>query len=77
MGSHHLQIIGEAASKLSADLRIAHPEVPWPRIVGMRNVLIHDYLGIDIDIVWAAVERDLPPLRVQIQAVLRAFKDQV
>jgi len=43
----------------------------------MRNVLIHDYLGIDIDIVWAAVERDLPPLRVQIQAVLRAFKDQV
>lgn len=69
---HHLQIIGEAASKLSADLRTAHPEVPWSRIIGTRNVLIHDYVAVDIDIVWTAVERDLPELRVQIQAILKA-----
>jgi uncharacterized protein with HEPN domain len=77
MGSPPLQIIGEAASKLSADLRTAHPEVPWSRIIGMRNVLIHDYLAIDIDIVWTAVERDLPQLRGQIQAVLTASEGHV
>ena len=70
---HHLQIVGEGASRLSEDLRRTHPEVPWPKLVGMRNVLIHDYLAIDLDIVWVAVERDLPVLKGQIQAILVQF----
>jgi len=70
---YHLQVIGEAASKLSDDLVKAHPEVPWSRVVGMRNVLIHDYLAIDVDIVWVAVERDLPLLRPQVQALLKGL----
>ncbi len=68
---HHIQIIGEAARTLSGDLRAAHPEIPWPEIVAMRNVLVHDYFGIDLEEVWTAVERDLPDLRRKIEAILR------
>ena len=52
---HHLQIIGEAAARISDNLKSEHPEIPWKAITGMRNVLVHDYFGIDVDIVWQAV----------------------
>ena len=67
---HHLQIIGEAVHRLSTDLKVKHPEVPWTKIVGMRHVLVHDYFGIDLVRVWAVVERDLPVLRGQIDGLL-------
>ncbi len=70
---YHLQIIGEAARSLSVSLRDAHPEVPWPQIIGMRNILAHRYFGIDVDIVWSAVERDLPELKRQVEAILQAL----
>lgn len=56
---HHLQIIGEAASRLSDDATAAAPEVPWRAIVGMRNILVHGYFHIDLDAVWTVVEHDL------------------
>lgn len=52
-----MQIIGEAARALSSDLKDQHPEMPWSKIIGMRNILVHDYFGIDVDVVWAVVER--------------------
>jgi uncharacterized protein with HEPN domain len=67
---HHLQLVGEAARSVSADFRAAHPEIPWPQIAGMRNILVHNYFGIDAEIVWAAVERDLPALKAQIESAL-------
>lgn len=67
---HHLQIIGEAAAKLGTQFHGAHPEVPWPQIVALRNILVHEYFGIDLDEVWATVERDLPCLKAQVQALL-------
>ncbi len=67
---HHLQIIGEASRALSADLRTQYPQVPWSKIIGMRNILVHDYFGIDTDIVWAAVEGDLPDLKADIETIL-------
>jgi uncharacterized protein with HEPN domain len=67
---HHLQLVGEAARSVSADFRAAHPEIPWPQIVGMRNILVHNYFGIDTEIVWAAVERDLPALKAQVKSAL-------
>lgn len=67
---HHLQILGEAARSLSPALREQHPEVPWAKIIGMRNVLVHDYFGMDVDIVWSAVERDLPGLECKVEAML-------
>ncbi|HSK79482.1 MAG TPA: DUF86 domain-containing protein [Thermoanaerobaculia bacterium] len=67
---HHLQIIGEATRALDASFREAFPEIPWTKIVGMRNILIHQYFEIDTEIVWAVVEDDLPSLKEKIQAAL-------
>ncbi len=71
---HHLEILGEACRGLSAELQSRHPEVPWGAIIGMRNILVHDYFGINLDEVWAAVERDLPSLRDQVLAILEQEK---
>jgi uncharacterized protein with HEPN domain len=59
----HLQIIGEAARLIPDDIRATAPDIPWPKITGMRHVLVHDYFGIDHDLVWAVVEHELTPLR--------------
>jgi len=71
---YNLQILGEAASKLSQDLRAKHAEVPWPKVLGMRHVLVHDYFRVNYEIVWGVVESDLPPLKAQIQAILEEFE---
>jgi len=68
--THQLQIIGEAAARITPDLRENRPEVPWRQIIGMRNVLTHGYFDIDLDIVWSVVERDLGKLRSQVEAIL-------
>ena len=60
---HHLQIIGEAAARLGRDFHQAHSQIPWSQIVAMRNILIHEYFGVDLEEVWATVERDLPNLK--------------
>lgn len=73
---HHLQIIGEASRRLSDELRTQNPEVPWHKIVAMRHILVHDYFGIDLDEVWTAAERDLPPLKTSIQAILGRLPDE-
>lgn len=67
---HHLQIIGEAVRSFSAAYQQQHPEVPWSQITGMRNILVHHYFGIDVAVVWAVVERDLPSLKQQVAAML-------
>ena len=65
-----LATIGEAASRVSEDLRRSHPEVPWPQIVAFRNILIHGYFGIEWEIVWNAACYRCPELRAQIAAIL-------
>ncbi len=57
-----IEIIGEAATKISEDCRRVLPEIPWKNIVAMRNRLIHGYFDIDLDIVWKTVAEELPPL---------------
>jgi len=73
---HHLEIIGEAARAIPQDFRELHPEISWGQISGMRNILIHMYFGIDHDIVWAVVERDLPHLQQVINALLNPGSGQ-
>lgn len=70
---HHLQIIGEAVSRLSGSLKEKHPEVPWREIVAMRNILVHDYFGVDAGRVWNVVEQDLPDLKVKIESILESL----
>jgi uncharacterized protein with HEPN domain len=72
---HHLQIIGEASARLGQDFHEANPAVAWSQIVAMRNILVHEYFGIDPDEVWNTVERDLPKLGAEIEALLRALED--
>ena len=64
---HHLQIVGEAAAKLGREFHEQHPSIPWPQVVAMRNVLIHDYFGVDLEEVWRVVERDLPELKNKLE----------
>ncbi len=68
---HHLQIVGEAARALPDSFTDQHPEIDWSEIIGMRNILVHNYFGVDVDVVWAVVERDLPDLKHKIQAILQ------
>jgi uncharacterized protein with HEPN domain len=68
---HHLQIIGEAFRTIAPALRDQYPAVPWTKIIGMRNILVHDYFGIDTDVVWAVVENDLEPLKQNIVTILQ------
>lgn len=70
---HHLQIIGEAARALSPRFRDQYSDVPWSQVIGMRNVLVHHYFGIDVDIVWSVVERDLPELKRRFQQIKAEF----
>jgi len=69
----NLQTLAESSRRLSEDLRAKHPEVDWRGIGGFRNVLVHDYLGIDVERVWDVVEKDLPDLKVRIAAILQSL----
>lgn len=60
---HHLQIIGEAANRLSDTTRDQAPAIPWEQIIGMRNILIHAYFGVNLDTVWATVINFIPDLK--------------
>ncbi|MDH4098495.1 MAG: DUF86 domain-containing protein [Nitrospira sp.] len=73
---HHIQIIGEAARKLSETARSASPEIPWRQIMTMRNVLVHDYFGVDMEEVWVAVQRDIPDLKRKVQSLLHRLPSQ-
>jgi uncharacterized protein with HEPN domain len=66
-----LALIGEASSKVSAEFRGRHANVPWPQVVAFRNILIHAYFGIDWDEVWRTATKECPVLRSQIESVLR------
>ena len=63
-----VEIIGEATRGLTEELRQAHPQVPWRQMVAMRNVLIHGYFDIDVDLVWSVAQNDLPKLGAQVRA---------
>jgi uncharacterized protein with HEPN domain len=60
--THLIQMIGEAARRLSEETKQNHPLIPWPNIIGMRNKVVHDYMEIDFDVVWSVVTLDLPVL---------------
>jgi len=66
---HHLQVLCEAAASPGRPFHDAHPGIPWAEMVAMRNVLVHDYGGVDAEVVRRSVERDLPGLKRQLVAL--------
>jgi len=69
---HHLTVIGEAISRLSPELRERHLEVPWRQIMAVRNRIVHAYFDLDWRILWDAAVDDVPSLRRQAAAILKA-----
>lgn len=69
-----LEIIGEATKKIPSDIRALNPELPWSEIAAMRDKLIHEYFGVDLEIVWETVQSDLAPLESVILKVLEEIE---
>ena len=65
-----IEILGEAASKISPDMKRKYPEIPWEDIVSMRHRLIHAYFDVNLDVVWNTVERDLPDLSATLRKIV-------
>lgn len=65
----NFEIIGEATKKISRDFTKVHPNVPWQDMAGMRDKLIHDYIDVDLDVVWKTIEIDLPLLKELISTI--------
>jgi len=69
-----IEIIGEAAGKLSEETRAKYPAIPWLDIISMRNRLIHAYFDIDFEVVWDSVTKDLPPLIAELEKIIESEK---
>ncbi|OHB58205.1 MAG: nucleotidyltransferase [Planctomycetes bacterium RBG_13_44_8b] len=67
---HHLFIVGEAVTQISDEIQEKYSKIPWSKIIGMRNILVHGYFEIDTEVVWSVVENDLPELKHNIQKIL-------
>ena len=65
-----IEIVGEAASKVSKERREGLPQIPWANIINMRNRLIHAYSDIDLDVLWKTVIEDLPPLIAELEKII-------
>ncbi len=67
---YNLAVIGEAARRVPADIAMRHPQVPWREMGDMRNVVIHEYFGVDLEILWKTIQQELPPLRPLLEDIL-------
>ncbi|MFA4922686.1 MAG: HepT-like ribonuclease domain-containing protein [Ignavibacteriaceae bacterium] len=67
---HHLQLIGEAANKVSGDITKKYRMIPWAQIKGLRNIIVHEYFGIDLEEIWNTVIIDIPKLKKNITLII-------
>ena len=67
--ARNLEIIGEAARQLPEEFKQIHTQIPWNQIAGLRNRIVHDYFGLDLEIIWEIIQHDLPELEKQVHAL--------
>jgi len=63
----NLEVIGEAARQVPKDFAAEYPEIPWAKMVGLRNKILHEYFGVDVEILWQTIREDFPPLKTQVK----------
>jgi uncharacterized protein with HEPN domain len=66
-----LEVMGEAAKKIPENIKTKFPDVPWKRMAGMRDKLIHEYSGVDLEIVWTVIKEELPPIKPSVEKTLK------
>jgi Uncharacterized conserved protein len=71
----NFEVIGEAVKRIPDSLKQEHPDIPWRRISGLRDVLIHQYMSVDLEAVWAIVEEELPEFRQTVAGILARLQD--
>ena len=71
----NLQILAESSQRICNDTKTAHPEIEWRDLVAFRNILVHDHLGTNLDLVWEAIEPELATPKQQIEAVMQGLDD--
>jgi uncharacterized protein with HEPN domain len=69
-----LEVLGEASKKIPDDVKTRYPRIPWKRMAGMRDKLIHEYFGVDLEIVWNAAKKELPPVKSSIEELVREIE---
>ena len=69
-----LEIIGEATKKIPSEVRDRYPDIPWQAMAGMRDKLIHDYFGVNLEVVWKTTQEDLPPLIGMLDEVIAELR---
>jgi len=72
-----IEIVGEAAGRVSLSNQVKYPEIPWREVIGMRNRLIHGYDSVDLNILWDTIELDLPPLITKLEKILTDEDDSL
>lgn len=72
-----IEVIGEASKKIPKTLKGKHPDIPWKKMAGMRNKLIHEYFGIDMEILWKTAKEEIPVLKSSIENVLKGLSERL
>ncbi len=71
----NLEVIGEASRNIPEDVREKYPDISWKRMIGLRNIVIHEYFGVDLGIIWEIITKNLPETKPMIAEMLKEFKE--